>query len=159
MAPDERSEKQAAAQQAVDILHEISTILVGFTGGGPTCTTMRGSRFTDRAWSPPTELSFGPQDIVNLHLHDRERRQPRSTRGKFIHSSTQTSACPILTDFRNAHPRTAERREGVAHRSARGTDRGSASPEMTVGIGVVLDYEGWIFVASHGSLGVWGTIS
>ncbi|KAK0709007.1 mitotic-spindle organizing gamma-tubulin ring associated-domain-containing protein [Lasiosphaeria miniovina] len=25
--PDERSEKQAAAQQAVDILHEISTIL------------------------------------------------------------------------------------------------------------------------------------
>jgi hypothetical protein len=26
--PDERSEKQAAAQQAVDILHEISTILV-----------------------------------------------------------------------------------------------------------------------------------
>jgi len=55
MAPDERSEKQAAAQQAVDILHEISTILVGFTGGGPTCKTMRGSRFTDRAWSPPPQ--------------------------------------------------------------------------------------------------------
>ena len=28
MPLDERSEKQAAAQQAVDILHEISTILV-----------------------------------------------------------------------------------------------------------------------------------
>ena len=28
MPADERSEKQAAAQQAVDILHEISTILV-----------------------------------------------------------------------------------------------------------------------------------
>lgn len=27
-AADERQEKQAAAQQAVDILHEISTILV-----------------------------------------------------------------------------------------------------------------------------------
>lgn len=31
MPSDERSEKQAAAQQAVDILHEISTILVSVT--------------------------------------------------------------------------------------------------------------------------------
>lgn len=28
MPPNERAEKQAAAQQAVDILHEIATILV-----------------------------------------------------------------------------------------------------------------------------------
>lgn len=34
MPPHERAEKQAAAQQAVDILHEIATILVSHT---PAC--------------------------------------------------------------------------------------------------------------------------
>ncbi len=73
------SDKQAAAQQAVDVLHEISTILVG---------PLNRPFLSRAATYQSIELPAGPPDTVHLHLHDREWGQPRSACGKNLCSLT-----------------------------------------------------------------------
>lgn len=60
------NEKQAAAQQAVDILHEISTILVGSPAAHPPTPGLWGRGWLTRL----PELPSRPENAVVLHLHD-----------------------------------------------------------------------------------------
>lgn len=68
-------DKHAAAQQAVDILHEISTILVRWPRYSAVCAMTWPLTYA------VTELPSWSPHLVHLHLYDRARSKPRGFGG------------------------------------------------------------------------------
>lgn len=71
----ELASKRQAAREVIDILSEISLLLVCIL---PPLVPSRGELMSE-----PTEHISGPQHTVSLRIPDREWRQPRSTGGEF----------------------------------------------------------------------------
>lgn len=97
----EPTDKHAAAQQAVDILHEIATILVSEKRNPsslPPLSLLTNSMFA------PLELSPGPTNVIDMHLDDRARRQSRGlgSKNSLLSLSSSSFCCmaiKVLTDL------------------------------------------------------------